>query len=167
MDRSTAWALIEAARVATLGTIRAGGRLHLVPCVFALADPLIYIPVDAKPKRTRELLRLTNLEANPHAVILVHSWDEDWSRLWWVRLDGRARLLQSLSEMQNPRRLLLARYSQYTDPTELNPIIAVDIDSWKAWSSRQSSSRPSTTLDDRDDDVHRRPTRPVRGRADL
>jgi hypothetical protein len=71
MDRSTAWALIEAARVATLGTIRAGGRPHVVPCVFALADPLIYIPVDAKPKRTRELLRLTNLEANPHAVILV------------------------------------------------------------------------------------------------
>jgi len=109
---------------------------------------LVYIPVDAKPKRTRELMRLRNLEANPHAVILVHSWDEDWSQLWWVRLDGRARVLQSPSEMQKPRRLLLARYSQYTDASELNPIIAVDIDSWKAWSSRQSSPLPSATLDD-------------------
>jgi PPOX class probable F420-dependent enzyme len=140
MDRGTAWALIEAARVATLGTIRADGRPHLVPCVFAPADPLIYIPVDAKPKRSRKLLRLANLEANPNAGILAQSWDEDWSRLWWVRLDGRARPLRSLAEMQTPRRLLLARYSQYTDPSELNPIIAVDVDSWTAWSATDRGS---------------------------
>ena len=140
MDRSTAWALIETARVATLGTVRAGGSPHLVPCVFAPSDPVVYIPVDAKPKRTRALARLANLEADPRAVILVQRWDEDWSRLWWVRLDGRARLLHDASEMEAPRRLLLARYEQYTGPAELHPIIAVDIDSWTAWSATELGS---------------------------
>jgi PPOX class probable F420-dependent enzyme len=135
MDRSTAWALVANARVATLGTVRADGSPHLVPCVYAPADPVVYIPVDAKPKRSRALTRLANLEADPRAVILVHGWDEDWSQLWWVRLDGRGRLLDDPSEMEYPRRLLLARYAQYTDPSELHPIIAVHVDSWTAWSA--------------------------------
>jgi PPOX class probable F420-dependent enzyme len=131
---------METARVATLGTMRSDGTPHLVPCVFAPADPVIYLPVDAKRKRTRALARLANLEADPRAVLLVHGWDEDWSRLWWVRLDGRARLIQDLSEMHTPRRLLLARYAQYTDPTELHPIIALEIDSWATWSATDQAS---------------------------
>jgi PPOX class probable F420-dependent enzyme len=141
MDHSTAWGLIETARVATLATTRVGGSPHLVPCVFAPADPVVYIPVDAKPKRSRALARLKNLEADPRAAILVHSWNEDWSRLWWVRLDGRARLLDDPSELQGPRRLLLGRYTQYIDAADLHPIIAVDVDSWTGWTATGEGSQ--------------------------
>jgi PPOX class probable F420-dependent enzyme len=135
VDRNRAWTLIEGARVATLGTVRRDGSPHLVPCVFALADPLVYVPVDAKPKRTRSLTRLANLERDPRAVLLVDGWDEDWSRLWWVRVDGRARVLDRSVDMDEPRRLLLARYPQYTTPEELHPIIELHVDSWAGWSA--------------------------------
>lgn len=133
MDRRRAWTLIETIRVATLGTLRAEGSPHLVPCVFSAADPLIYIPVDTKPKRTRELTRVRNIEADPRVVILVHNWAEDWSRLWWVRLDGHARVLRGHGEMEKPRRLLVTRYTQYTDAAQLGPVIAVEVQSWTGW----------------------------------
>lgn len=135
MDRNRAWTLIEGTRVATLGTVRRDGSPHLVPCVFALADPLVYIPIDAKPKSTRSLTRLANLERDPRAVLLFGGWDEDWSRLWWVRLDGPARVLDRAADMVGPRRLLLARYPQYATPEELHPIIELRVDAWAGWSA--------------------------------
>jgi PPOX class probable F420-dependent enzyme len=135
VDRNRAWTLIESTRVATLGTVRRDGSPHLVPCVFALAEPLVYIPVDAKPKRTRSLTRLANLQRDPRAVLLFDGWDEDWSRLWWVRLDGHARVLDRSADMDGPRRLLLARYPQYITPGDLHPIIELRVDSWAGWSA--------------------------------
>ena len=135
VDRSTAWRLAAAARVAALATIGVGGRPHLVPCVFALADETVYSPVDAKPKRSRDLQRLRNLEHNPRVTLLIHDWDEDWSRLWWVRLDGSGRVVASATELRAARRLLLDKYAQYRDQAELDPVIAVDVDTWRAWSA--------------------------------
>jgi PPOX class probable F420-dependent enzyme len=135
VDQKRAWTLIEHARVATLGTVRPDGSPHLVPCVFAPAAPVVYVPVDAKPKRTRALTRLANLERDPRGVLLFQGWDEDWSRLWWVRLDGHARVLDGPADLDEPRRLLLARYPQYRAPLELHPIIEVHIDAWAGWSA--------------------------------
>jgi PPOX class probable F420-dependent enzyme len=135
MNRNRAWTLVEAARVATLGTVRPDGSPHLVPCVFAPADPLVYVPVDAKPKRTRALTRLANVRRDPRVVLLFQGWDEDWSRLWWVRLDGQARVLNSSPDLAEPRRLLLARYPQYSAPEELHPIVEVQIGAWAGWSA--------------------------------
>jgi PPOX class probable F420-dependent enzyme len=133
VDRNTALDLIETTRVAILGTVRRDGSPHLVPCVFALADPLVYVPVDAKPKRTRALTRLTNIERDPRGAVLFHEWDEDWSRLWWVRIDGHARVLDDPADLEEPRSTLLARYPQYSAPAELHPIIELRIDSWAGW----------------------------------
>lgn len=135
MNRNRAWTLIEDARVATLGTVRRDGSPHLVPSVFAPADPLVYLPVDSKPKHTRALTRLANLQRDPRVVLLFQGWDEDWSRLWWVRLDGHARVLNGAPDLDEPRRLLLARYPQYDAPEDLHPIIEVQIDSWVGWSA--------------------------------
>ena len=82
------------ARVARLATVDEQGRPHVVPICFAVDGDLLYTAVDAKPKRTRELRRLRNVEANPAVEVVIDHWDEDWSRLWWVRLSGQARVVE-------------------------------------------------------------------------
>jgi PPOX class probable F420-dependent enzyme len=120
--------------VARLATLTPGGRLHLVPICFALAGDVLYSAVDRKPKRSRELKRLENVRAHPEVCVLVDEWDEDWSKLWWVRLRGRARVLEIGPEQGRAHELLRARYEQYRDDP-LGPVIAVDLDEWRAWSA--------------------------------
>ena len=55
----------ENARVARLATVDPDGRPHVVPICFALEGDVLYTAVDEKPKRTRALQRLRNIEANP------------------------------------------------------------------------------------------------------
>ena len=76
--------------VARLATVGADGRPHLVPVVFAVHEQVIYTAVDAKPKTTQRLRRLTNIERNPQVSLLVDHYDQDWTQLWWVRADGDA-----------------------------------------------------------------------------
>ena len=94
MTAAEARARFAAARVARLATADAAGRPHLVPIAFAVSGDTVYSAVDAKPKRTRALRRLANVRENPAVSLLVDHWDEeDWGRLWWVRADGRGRVL--------------------------------------------------------------------------
>lgn len=132
MDREHAWRLVESARVATLATLRPDGSPRLVPCVFALHAAGMYLPVDDKPKRTHALARLADIEREPRVGVLVQSWSEDWSRLWWVRLDGTAALAAD-EELEGARARLLERYPQYIDGARLDPVIAVSVTSWTGW----------------------------------
>ncbi len=99
MDRDTARALVDGARVARLGTLSKTGRVDLVPMTFALVDDVMYTAVDHKPKRTTELKRLENVRATPEVSVLVDEYDDaDWTALWWVRLRGLARVVEAGSE---------------------------------------------------------------------
>src|SRR4051794_13856827 len=98
MDRDEAWAQVDAARVACLATVGADGLPDLVPVTFALlptvdGDGRVIIAVDHKPKTTRRLARLANIRSRPDVSLLVDHYDDDWSQLWWVRLHGRARVV--------------------------------------------------------------------------
>ena len=67
--------------------------------------------------------------------MLLHGWDEDWSRLWWVSVKGEALILRTPSDMNHARHVLRARYPQYRTPQELDPIIQVqitDVVEWRA-----------------------------------
>jgi PPOX class probable F420-dependent enzyme len=121
------------ARVARLATADAGGRPHIVPIVFALASDRIYSAVDQKPKRTTALRRLANVAANPNVSLLVDDYDDDWDRLWWVRADGRATVLDPPSdEVHHAVALLLDRYPQQR---AAGPVLAVDVERWSGWSA--------------------------------
>ena len=93
-------AFLVAARRAILATIDPDGRPRLVPVCFivdAVDRVRIITPLDDKPKATddkRALARVRDIRARPQVSILVERWDEDWSRLAWLRLDGRAMLLE-------------------------------------------------------------------------
>jgi PPOX class probable F420-dependent enzyme len=123
-----------AARVARLATVDAAGRPHLVPIAFAVAGDTIYSAVDAKPKRTRALRRLANVRENPAVSLLVDHWDEDdWAALWWVRADGRGRVIDSEDpEARRAVELLRERYPAQRDAGE---VLAVEVDRWSGWAA--------------------------------
>jgi len=124
---------VAAARVARLATVTAAGRPHLVPCCFALAADAIYSAVDAKPKTTLALRRLDNIRANPAAALVVDHYSDDWSALWWVRVDGLARVVEDPSERARALELLAAKYPQYALTTPPGDVIAIDVTAWRAW----------------------------------
>lgn len=127
-----------AARVGRLATTTPGGRPHLVPIVFAAAGDLVWTAVDAKPKRTRSLRRLANIEADSRVSIMVdHYDDDDWSRLWWVRADGHASIVSvEAAEGQSALAALACKYAQYVDQPPPGPLISIEIDGWTSWSAR-------------------------------
>ncbi|MBI4635452.1 MAG: TIGR03668 family PPOX class F420-dependent oxidoreductase [Candidatus Rokubacteria bacterium] len=107
--------LLTAARVGRLGTADAAGRPLVVPVCYAFDGRHCYSAIDAKPKRpsTRHLKRLRNIEENPRVSLAVDHWEEDWSRLRWVIVQGRAEILARGSEFSHGVDLLLAKYPQY------------------------------------------------------
>jgi PPOX class probable F420-dependent enzyme len=110
-----AWALafLREARVGRLATADAAGRPLVVPVCFAVDGDNVYSAVDDKPKRTRDLRRLRNVAANPHVSLVVDEWNEDWSRLRWVIVEGDADILTTGPEFSRGLELLEAKYPQY------------------------------------------------------
>jgi PPOX class probable F420-dependent enzyme len=123
------------ARVARLATVGEHGRPHLVPIVFALDADRVYHAVDHKPKRTTALRRLDNVAADPRVSLLADEYDDgDWSRLWWVRADGAARVLEAgCDEARAAIALLVERYAQYRDAPPAGAVVAVDVERWTGW----------------------------------
>jgi PPOX class probable F420-dependent enzyme len=121
------------ARVGRLATVTADGRPHLVPCCFALDADVVYSAVDAKPKSTTALRRLANVRATGTAALLVDHYDEDWDRLWWIRVDGRGRVIDAGGERERALDLLVAKYEQYRQARPAGPVVAVDVTTWRSW----------------------------------
>ena len=127
----------ENARVGRLASTTPTGGPHLVPVVFALAGDVVWTAVDAKPKSTRSLRRLANIESNPRVSILVDQYEDDWSALWWVRVDGAATVVP-VDSTEGPLALsaLRAKYPQYATLAPLGPLIRIAVENWTSWSAR-------------------------------
>ncbi len=120
--------------MARLATIDPDGRPHLVPIVFAVDGDTLYSAVDRKPKRSRTLRRIENARARPDVTVLVDHYDDDWTKLWWIRLRGRARVLDDGAERERALELLALKYAQYRDAPPDGPVLAVDVDDARSWS---------------------------------
>lgn len=127
--------LVAAARVGRLATVGADQQPHAVPVCFALRGETAYSAVDHKPKRSRRLRRVSNIEATARACLLVDRYGEDWSTLWWVRLDGAGRVVADPDEAARAVAALVDKYPQYRDRAPDGPVIAVDITRWSGWSA--------------------------------
>lgn len=127
---------VDGCRVGHLATADAAGAPHVVPVCFAVLDDSLYVTIDAKPKRTPggSLKRLRNIAANPGVAFVVDRYDEDWSRLGWVMLRGRAEILDDGAEHDRAQAALRARYTQYRamDLAAL-PVIALRIARVTSW----------------------------------
>lgn len=113
MDVAEARRRVAGAPVARLATIDERGRQHLVPICFAVEGDVLYSAVDSKPKRTTRLQRLDNIRLHPAVTVLVDHYEDDWSRLWWVRLDGPAWVERAGSVLGRVEVLLREKYPQY------------------------------------------------------
>jgi PPOX class probable F420-dependent enzyme len=136
MEDARARELLGGARVGRFAAAGAGGPPLVVPVCFALEGDVAYHAVDHKRKRTRRLARLARLEADPHATLLTDHYDDaDWSALWWVRAEGRARILEDMAAPEAARALglLAARYPQYRAQRPAGPVIALDVDRLVGW----------------------------------
>jgi len=146
MDEDEARRRFAAAQVSRLATVTPHGTPHLVPVVFALVDDFLFTAVDAKPKTTVALQRLANIDATGRASLLVDEYTEDWSALWWVRVEGPARVLAVGNERRRtvlrrgaPEQVHIAiealthKYPQYVSSPPLGPVIAVRLTRWQWW----------------------------------
>lgn len=126
---------VNRARVARLATADAKGAPHLVPVCFVVDGATLYITVDEKPKRTDiPLKRIRNIRENPAVAVTIDRWDEDWSRLAWVMLRGRAEVLEDGAEHARAQALLREKYPQYrTMAIEGLPVIALRIGRVLGW----------------------------------
>ena len=124
----------ESQRVAHLATADANGRPHVVPVCFAYLNRRIYIAIDEKPKRSLRLKRLRNIEANPQVAIVLDRYDEDWSRLAWVLVQGTAAVLDRGPEHGRAVAALREKYPQYLEMAlEGRPVISVTAERVSSW----------------------------------
>jgi PPOX class probable F420-dependent enzyme len=122
-------------RVARLATAGADNAPHVVPVTFAVDGDRIVMAIDSKPKRAGRIQRLQNVAANPRVALLVDDYDEDWTRLWWVRADGTARIVEGGAVLERAFELLRERYAQYRSVELIGPAIEVQVKRWVGWSA--------------------------------
>jgi PPOX class probable F420-dependent enzyme len=140
---------LDAGRVAHLATADAHGAPHVVPVCYAIADATLYVTIDEKPKRQDVVLkRVSNILANPTVAVTVDRWDEDWTRLAWVMLRGRAEILHDGVEHDRAQTLLRVRYPQYRlmDLAPL-PVIALRIERTTSWGRLDPEDSPQRQTD--------------------
>ena len=124
---------VSEARVARLATVRPDGVPHIVPCCFAIDGDIVYSVVDAKPKSTLALRRLENVRRTPSVALLIDHYTEDWTTLWWIRLDGTASVVESGDVREHALERLREKYEQYVREPPPGPVIAINVGSWRAW----------------------------------
>lgn len=135
-------AFLAGARTAVLATIAPDGRARLVPICFVVGEdagsPVVDSPLDEKAKSVgdvRGLARVRDVLARPMVSLLVDRWSEDWSRLGWLRVDGRARLV----EPREPGHLgavgaLRGKYPQYVSHRlEERPLLRILVERATSW----------------------------------
>ena len=109
-----AHAFAEGHRVAHLATADANGTPHVIPICYAMVGDAFYFVIDDKPKRTRTgLKRLRNIAANPHVAMVIDDYEEDWTRLAYLLVRGRAAVVEEQAEYATVLTALRQRYPQY------------------------------------------------------
>jgi PPOX class probable F420-dependent enzyme len=135
-------AFLGGARRAVLATVAPDGRPRLVPICFVVdpTRPVVYTPLDDKPKRVgvRDLARVRDILERPRVTLLVDRWDEDWTKLAWLRIGGTATLLEPARDDDGEHAgvvvALRARYPQYLGHRlEANPLIRIEIVDVTRW----------------------------------
>jgi PPOX class probable F420-dependent enzyme len=128
---------LERARVAHLATADAAGAPQVVPICFALVGERLYVSIDEKPKHAApmRLRRVRNIAENPQVAVVADVYDDDdWTRLGFVLVRGRARILTDGDEHRLAIDSLRERYAQYRAMAlEERPVIAIDIERVTSW----------------------------------
>ena len=138
MDQETCRSLFRQARDARLATTGRSGP-HIVPIVFSLDEDLIVMAVDHKPKRTQSLQRLANIARDSRVAVLADRYEDSWERLWWVRADGKASVLEPGADRDDALDRLASKYPQYRALRPAGPVVGIVVTRWTGWTSSPSA----------------------------
>ena len=129
------WAreLLERSPVARLGLLDEGDRPRVLPVTFAVAGERIWSAIDRKPKRSdTEPARLRFIRRRPEVALTVDRYDDDWTRLAWVQVLGRASI-HPAEEEPEALTALSEKYEQYSAEPPPGPLIAIEPERALAW----------------------------------
>jgi PPOX class probable F420-dependent enzyme len=111
---------IQRARVARLATVGSELKPHLVPTVFVFDGSHFFIPIDEKRKKAKpeNLRRIKNIQGNPNVALLIDEYSEDWTRLAFVMIQGKASVMESRKQadillLLQAQEELATKYIQY------------------------------------------------------
>jgi PPOX class probable F420-dependent enzyme len=124
---------VQRQRLAHLATSDADGQPHVLPVCFARVDTCFYIAIDDKPKRSSRLKRLRNIEENAQVALVFDRYDEDWSRLGWVMVQGSASIIEGGPERERAVAALRGRYQQYRSMALDGPVIGITAEKAMSW----------------------------------
>jgi PPOX class probable F420-dependent enzyme len=133
MDTAEMRRRFAVARVGRLATVRPDGRPHVVPVCFAADGDRVVSIVDDKPKRSARLARLANVRAHPAVSLIVDEYDDDWSRLWWVRADGSAVVVDGGVDHERAVAALGKKYAQYREVRPSGAVLVITVEQWSGW----------------------------------
>ena len=141
LDDALVREFVESARVAHLATADSRGAPHVVPLCFALVSKSLYFVIDEKPKRETgvRLKRMRNIAENPNVAVVVDHYEEDWRRLAYVMIRGRAATVADESEYARALDALRKKYPQYRAMNltfEKNPMVRIECARVHAWGER-------------------------------
>jgi len=112
--------IIDKATVARLATVDSEYKPHLIPVVFVFDNDCYFIPIDDKTKRSKpeNLKRIKNIQQNPNVALLIDEYNEDWRKLYFIMIQGKASIIRGKESEQNEQvekahKLLSAKYVQY------------------------------------------------------
>ena len=135
---------LHQARIGHLATASADGAPHVVPVCFVFDGVCLYSAIDAKPKRVSasKLRRLQNIRANPRASLVVDHYDEDWVRLRYILVFGRAEVLDAGQDREQALALLREKYPQYRTMPDFGqgPVIRLTPERVASWSAGSEKS---------------------------
>jgi PPOX class probable F420-dependent enzyme len=136
LDPAEQQARFAAAPVARLATVRPDGTPRLVPITFVLVDCLICSAVDeVKPKTSTRLARLADIERDPRVGVVVDHYADDWSALWWVRVDGTAAVHQEGELRERALAALAAKYPPYAEAPPTGVLLVITPTRWAGWTA--------------------------------
>ena len=141
---------LDRCRLGHLATADRLGRPHVIPVCYALVGGALYFIVDEKPKAAgKTLKRMRNIAENPKVALVADHYDEDWSRLEYVLIQGRAEKVDDSAEFELVLEQLLRRYPQYRGmrlERKRNPLVRITPETMHHWRARKTARKPAARL---------------------
>ncbi len=115
-----------------LATLGKDGKPTVIPICFVYRNGVIYTAIDEKPK-SREPARLRNIERDERVAFIVDNYSQNWERLSYLLVHGKARMVGDGDEAETAKRLLVEKYPQYRRLKLSGPVISISIEQTKLW----------------------------------
>ena len=144
MNRRELQKFVRDQRIGHLATVDNQNRPIVVPFCFVYSGKAFYSPLDEKPKTVQpeRLARVRNIRANPEVAVVIDHYEEDWGKLMFALVRGRARVLSGGKEHIRAVASLRRKYPQYRK-MNLTERPVLKIVPWKIVCWRASELRPA------------------------